>query len=143
MENTLMKNFTKYAYGIIGFTLVAFMILLNGCTSPDTTTGKLAYQSKDYTKAEEYLERGLSLDKEDAEGWYMLGYSQVELGLQMNDYKKIDKAETSFQNCQTRISLHNLKGQLYRLNLAHPLFLNRKLFALRSLAPKILKFSLK
>ena len=95
-----MKNFTKYAYGIIGFTLVAFMILLNGCTSPDTTTGKLAYQSKDYTKAEEYLERGLSLDKEDAEGWYMLGYSQVELGLQMNDYKKIDKAETSFQNCQ-------------------------------------------
>ena len=46
-----MKNFTSYAAGILGFTLIAVMILLNGCTSPDTTTGKLAYQSKDYAKA--------------------------------------------------------------------------------------------
>jgi len=61
-------------------TLICGFVYLSGCTSAESTTGKLAFQQKDYQKAEIELKKGLLIDKNDAEGWYMLGYSQVENG---------------------------------------------------------------
>ncbi len=63
-----------------------------GCAPAETTTGKLAYNSKDWVKAEAELSKGLAIDKSDAEAWYMLGYCQVELG-------KFDEATKSFKSC--------------------------------------------
>ncbi len=75
-----------------------------GCTSAETTTGKLAYQQKDFVKAEQELAKGLMVDKNDDEGWYMLGYSQVELG-------KFDEARKSFK---TALSISNKYGDYIR-----------------------------
>lgn len=68
-----------------------------GCTSAELTTGKLAYQQKDFLKAEQELTKGLMIDKSDDEGWYMLGYSQIEIG-------KYEEAKTSFK---TALSISN------------------------------------
>ncbi len=56
------------------------VIYFSGCSSAESTTGKLAYNQKDFVKAETELKKGLLVDKTDAEGWYMLGYSQTENG---------------------------------------------------------------
>lgn len=68
----------------------AVAVYFSGCASAESTTGKLAFQQQDYAKAETELKKGLALDKNDAEGWYMLGYSQVELG-------KYSEAQESFK----------------------------------------------
>lgn len=72
--------------------IIAFSIYIAGCSPAETTTGKLAYNSKDWVKAETELAKGLAIDKNDAEAWYMLGYSQVEL-------QKFSEATKSFKNC--------------------------------------------
>lgn len=63
-----------------------------GCSSAETTTGKLAFQQKDFEKAESELKKGLIINPGDDEAWYFLGYSQVELG-------KYEEAQTSFKKC--------------------------------------------
>lgn len=68
----------------------AMSLYIGGCAPAETTTGKLAYQQKDWEKAERELSKGVALDKNDAEAWYMLGYSQVELG-------KFAEAQKSFK----------------------------------------------
>jgi Flp pilus assembly protein TadD, contains TPR repeats len=72
--------------------LFAGVITINysGCASAESTTGKLAYKNADYVKAEKELSKGLMVDKNDAEGWFMLGHSQIELG-------KFEEAKTSFK----------------------------------------------
>lgn len=62
------------------FVLALGAIYFQGCSSAQSTTGKLAFAQQDYLKAEAELKKGLAIDKGDAEGWYMLGYSQVENG---------------------------------------------------------------
>jgi tetratricopeptide (TPR) repeat protein len=84
--------------------LLTFATYYFGCTTAETTTGKLAYQQKDYAKAETELKKGLLTDKADDEGWYMLGYSQVELG-------KYDDAKVSFK---TSLSLSNKYADFIR-----------------------------
>ncbi len=73
-----------------GIAVLAFILTITGCSSPELTTGKLAFNNKDYVKAEEELRRGLEIDKNDPEGWYMLGVSQIEIN-------KFDEAKTSFE----------------------------------------------
>ncbi len=72
--------------------IIAFSIYIAGCSPAETTTGKLAYNSKDWVKAETELAKGLAIDKNDAEAWFMLGYSQIEL-------QKFSEATKSFKNC--------------------------------------------
>lgn len=72
--------------------IIIISVYFFGCTSAELTTGKLAYQQKDFEKAERELTKGLQIDKNDDEGWYMLGYSQIELG-------KFDEAQKSFKTC--------------------------------------------
>lgn len=64
----------------LSLTLACGFLYFTGCTSAESTTGKLAFSQKDYQKAEIELKKGLVIDKNDAEGWYMLGYSQIENG---------------------------------------------------------------
>ncbi|HMS33949.1 MAG TPA: tetratricopeptide repeat protein [Ignavibacteria bacterium] len=87
----------------VNFLIFAFLIITNtvyylGCSSAESTTGKLAFQQQDYAKAETELLKGLKIDQKDDEGWYMLGYSQIELG-------KFAEAQQSFQTC---LSISNL-----------------------------------
>jgi tetratricopeptide (TPR) repeat protein len=77
--------------------IIIVAIYFFGCTSAELTTGKLAYQQKDFVKAEQELTKGLMVDKNDDEGWYMLGFSQIEIG-------KYDEAQKSFK---TSMSISN------------------------------------
>jgi tetratricopeptide (TPR) repeat protein len=75
-----MKTERKY---YLIFCIVFFFaagIYISGCSSAETTTGKLAFAQKDYAKAEVELKKGLQVDRNDNEAWYMLGVSQIELG---------------------------------------------------------------
>jgi len=69
---------------------ISSVVYYMGCASAESTTGKLAFQQQDFQKAEVELKKGLLVDKNDDEGWYMLGYSQIQLG-------KLDDAEKSFR----------------------------------------------
>jgi tetratricopeptide (TPR) repeat protein len=90
-----MKQFFKKISFISLVLIIA--VYFFGCTSAELTTGKLAYQQKDFEKAEKELSKGLLIDKTDDEGWYMLGYSQIEIG-------KFDDAKNSFK---TALSISN------------------------------------
>jgi tetratricopeptide (TPR) repeat protein len=78
---------------VLAVLLGAISVYFNACSPAETTTGKLAYQQKDWEKAEKELSKGVALDKGDAEAWYMLGYSQTELG-------KYKEAGVSFENAK-------------------------------------------
>ncbi|MBL7129029.1 MAG: tetratricopeptide repeat protein [Ignavibacteria bacterium] len=69
----------KYSPIIISLFLISFMVYISGCSSAESTTGKLAFKTGDYEKAERELLKGLKIDNKDDEGWYMLGVSQIEL----------------------------------------------------------------
>lgn len=77
----------------LSLIIVCGFLYFSGCTSAESTTGKLAFNQKDYQKAEVELKKGLLIDKNDAEGWYMLGYSQIENG-------HYDDAKESFANAK-------------------------------------------
>ncbi|MCX7834140.1 MAG: tetratricopeptide repeat protein [Ignavibacteria bacterium] len=85
-----MKNSKQILFLFSGVVLLIMGIIIWGCASAELTTGKLAFQQRDYEKAEINLKKGLEIDKNDAEGWYMLAVSQTEL-------KKYDEARKSFE----------------------------------------------
>ncbi|MEO8209321.1 MAG: tetratricopeptide repeat protein [bacterium] len=76
---------------LLNVLIASFSIYYMGCSSAESTTGKLAFNQQDYLKAESELKKGLAIDPKDDEGWYMLGYSQIELGKNddaLNSFKK-------------------------------------------------------
>jgi tetratricopeptide (TPR) repeat protein len=81
---------SKIKLFVLCILTLSVTIYFFGCTSAELTTGKLAYQQKDFVKAESELSKGLLIDKGDDEGWYMLGYSQIEIG-------KYQEAKNSFK----------------------------------------------
>jgi tetratricopeptide (TPR) repeat protein len=82
----------KVFLGLIIF-IGAISIYIGGCSPAETTTGKLAYGQKDWEKAATELAKGLAVDRNDAEAWYMLGYSQTELGRYEDAAESFDKAK--------------------------------------------------
>lgn len=88
----------------LGIILLTVSIYFNGCTTAETTTGKLAFQQKDYVKAEKELSKGVITDKADDEAWYMLGFSQIEVG-------KYDEAKQSFKSA---LAISNKFGDYIR-----------------------------
>lgn len=86
----------------IGLIISSAAIYYMGCASAESTTGKLAFQQQDYQKAEVELKKGLQVDKTDDEGWYMLGFSQIQIG-------KYDDAKKSFEECKKISSNYNDK----------------------------------
>lgn len=87
---------------IFALTIFSGTVYYLGCSSAESTTGKLAFQQQDYIKAEQELKKGLAIDTKDDEGWYMLGYSQIELG-------KLDEAKESFKKCKAISNLYDDK----------------------------------
>lgn len=85
-----MKKTKQILFLFSGVALLIMGIIIWGCASAELTTGKLAFQQRDYEKAEINLKKGLEIDKNDAEGWYMLAVSQTEL-------RKYDEARKSFE----------------------------------------------
>lgn len=85
-----MNLYKKISFLFAALILVSSTVYYMGCASAESTTGKLAFTNQDYAKAEVELKKGLAVDKTDDEGWFMLGYSQVELG-------KYDEARNSFK----------------------------------------------
>lgn len=77
---------------LISLAIFSSTVYYMGCSSAESTTGKLAFQQQDYIKAEQELKKGLAVDQTDDEGWFMLGYSQVELG-------QLTEAQSSFKKC--------------------------------------------
>jgi len=84
---TLVKRFYLLLMTVFVFSATVYYM---GCASAESTTGKLAFQQKDFAKAEGELKKGLAIDQTDDEGWFMLGYSQIELG-------KNEEAQSSFK----------------------------------------------
>ncbi|MEO8665864.1 MAG: tetratricopeptide repeat protein [Ignavibacteria bacterium] len=89
-----MSLYKRVYFLLVCSFLIAGTGYYMGCASAESTTGKLAFQQKDYIKAEAELKKGLLVDQTDDEGWYMLGVSQTELG-------KYDDAQRSFQKSLT------------------------------------------
>ncbi len=83
-------------FGLMFFSMILLTtsFYFSGCSSAESTTGKLAFQQQDYAKAEAELKKGLAIDPNDDEGWFMLGYSQIELG-------KADEGQKSFQKSKS------------------------------------------
>jgi len=95
---SLQKRVNFLIFSLIILTGTVYYL---GCSSAESTTGKLAFQQKDYQKAETELQKGLKIDTKDDEGWFMLGYSQIELG-------KFAEAQESFKTC---LSISNLYAE--------------------------------
>ena len=74
---SLLKRVYFSLFSLIIFSGTIYYI---GCSSAESTTGKLAFQQQDYPKAVTELKKGLQTDQNDDEGWFMLGYSQIETG---------------------------------------------------------------
>jgi len=79
--------------GVLSLGLIALLVTIYGCTSAETTTGKLAFQQKDFEKAAVELAKGLQIDKQDSEGWYMLGVSLIQIGTNSGDYSKLSEGK--------------------------------------------------
>ncbi|MEP7146278.1 MAG: tetratricopeptide repeat protein [bacterium] len=94
----------KKVYLLLVFSLlISSAAYYTGCASAESTTGKLAFQQQDYTKAETELKKGLLVDQNDDEGWYMLGVSQTELGKYNDAQKSFKKSLTLSGNFSDRI----------------------------------------
>jgi tetratricopeptide (TPR) repeat protein len=96
-----MKHYNKYFFLLLSSLIIASTVYLSGCiSSPETTTGKLAFQQKDFEKAEIELSKGLQTDKEDIEAWYMLGVSRIEIGKYEEARIPFEKSKNAFANEQ-------------------------------------------
>jgi tetratricopeptide (TPR) repeat protein len=73
------------------------IIILFGCSSAEQTTGKLAFQKKDYEKAEQEFEKEVQQNASNEEAWFYLAMSRILLNkLEKGDealkqYRKIGK----------------------------------------------------
>jgi len=93
-----MKS-SKYLFICFNSLIIAFTFFIAGCiSSPETETGKLAFHQKNYEKAETELTKGVAIDKEDLEAWYMLGVSRVELGKLEESKTCFDKSRKAYGN---------------------------------------------
>ncbi len=94
----------KRVYLLLIYTfLLTGAIYITGCASAESTTGKLAFQQQDYLKAEAELKKGLLVDQNDDEGWYMLGVSQTELGKYEDSQNSFKKSLSISGNFSDRI----------------------------------------
>jgi len=94
----------KFGLMFFAMLLLTTSFYFSGCSSAESTTGKLAFQQQDYAKAEAELKKGLAIDPSDDEGWFMLGYSQVELGKVEEGKKSFEKSKSISGNYNDRIA---------------------------------------
>jgi len=79
------------------FLFAAVIFYLNGCSSAEQTTAKLAYQQGDYEKAEREFEKEVKQNPQNEEAWFYLALSRAKLGKiegtkdAISQYRKIGK----------------------------------------------------
>ena len=84
------------------------------CASPEYTTAKLAMKEKDYPKAEEYLERELKKNPQNAEAWAYLAETKWSL----KKFKEANSAATQAEkyaknDLKLLYQVQNLKRKLW------------------------------
>lgn len=79
--------FKTLSISLFGLFLTAYIA---GCSSAEQTTAKLAFQQKDYAKAETEFDKEVKQNPANEEAWFYLGASRVLLN-------KIDAADLAFK----------------------------------------------
>src|SRR5260221_11444300 len=86
--------FKTLSISLFGLFLTAYIA---GCSSAEQTTAKLAFQQKDYAKAEIEFDKEVKQNPANEEAWFYLGASRVFLnkidaaGSAFTEYRKIGK----------------------------------------------------
>lgn len=60
--------------------VLAAAVLYIGCSSAEQTSGKLAFNNKDYAKAETEFQKEVNANAQNEEAWFYLAMSRLELG---------------------------------------------------------------
>ncbi len=78
----LLKSVTIFLF------VIAAAIYINGCSSAEQTTAKLAFNQGDYAKAETEFLKETQQNPQNEEAWYYLGASRIQL----RKYPEADEA---------------------------------------------------
>ncbi len=97
-----MRMFLKMA-AVLLFAVSA-TLYINGCTSAEQTTAKLAFQQGDYAKAEKEFEIEVIQNPANEEAWYYLGASRIML-------KKYPAADSAFQRYR-KLGKNSYSGEI-------------------------------
>ena len=90
----------KYLLMVIALVLGALLTQGFQCASPEYTTAKLALKNKEYPKAEEYLEKELNKNAQNAEAWMFLAETKLALNKISEALSAVDKAELNAKGDQ-------------------------------------------
>ena len=103
-------NINKGVFLIVNSLIIALTVYFMGCISAqETATGKLAFQQKQFEKAEDQLTKGVAIDKDDMEAWYMLGVSRIEIG-------KYEEAKPCFEISKNAYGAERLSYWILKYN---------------------------
>lgn len=97
-----MKSIVKFTAVIIPLVLVS--IYLNGCSSAEQTTGKLAFAQGDFEKAEGEFLKETNQNPQNEEAWFYLGISRLQLN-------KLDAADQALKEYR-RIGKNTFNSEL-------------------------------
>ncbi len=97
-----MRMFLKIA--AVAVFAVTATIYINGCTSAEQTTAKLAFQQGDYAKAETEFQKETVQNPANEEAWYYLGASRIML-------KKYPEADDAFKQYR-KIGKNSYSGEI-------------------------------
>jgi len=85
------------------------------CASPEFTTAKLALKNKEYTKAEEYFEKEVKKNPQNAEAWMYLAETRLYLMKYIESNEAAKKAiENADKNLMIMSQAQNLRSKLWR-----------------------------
>ena len=84
--------------------LSAIVFYLNGCSSAEQTTAKLAYNQGDYKKAEIEFEKETKQNPQNEEAWFYLTMSRAKLG-------KLEGVKTAMEQ-YTKIGKNSFRSEL-------------------------------
>ncbi len=99
------------------FFVIFGAILMQGfqCASPEYTTAKLALKNKEFPKAEEYFEKELKKNPQNAEAWMFLAETRMYLKKFVEANEAADNAiKNSQKNLKIQMQAMQLKSKLWR-----------------------------
>ncbi len=103
-------------YLLMLFCLILGALLAQGfqCASPEYTTAKLALKRGEYPKAEEYLEKEVAKNSQNAEAWLYLAETKIALKKINEALTAVDKAEEhSKKDPKISVQVSALKRKLW------------------------------
>jgi tetratricopeptide (TPR) repeat protein len=105
----------KYALMLLSLFIGAFLMQGFQCASPEYTTAKLALKNKEYTKAEEYFEKELKKNQQNAEAWMFMAETKLYLRKLVESNEAADNAiKYAGKDLKIQMQAVNLKSKLWR-----------------------------